>query len=357
MGKLSDGIKRIKQAKADLKQAIKEKGVTVADTASLNEYDEAVKAIRVGNSIIKSRILSGRKNGIMHFEKGKDDRTIIHGLHDDSAYFDGTTYAETVEFTDIHKGNKTFLFSLLLWLDDKVKSDSPQTIFSYGVMTNRKSAPYNSITFVVKDSQNEPYLAFTFDKETYYRENIGTFTEPKYIFLPKKKWVHLGIRFVWDPVLFVNPSDAIDPKSEILIYINGECVGSFIIDDVSWLNIQKSIISIGKPYGTSLTQYINFNGNIKDVRLFTCDGMIEHWDIIPPIYNGEEIEVNPLYKTVSLPLKAGKDDDSLFTSKSFIYDTGKIENSSGFDKFGYPIRYRNTTEAGVAFDNGSSEDL
>jgi endonuclease YncB( thermonuclease family) len=73
MGTLTSEISRIKQAKTDLKQAINEKGVTVADTALIDEYDEAVKAIEVGTgggggevivsgetSIVKSRILWGR---------------------------------------------------------------------------------------------------------------------------------------------------------------------------------------------------------------------------------------------------------------------------------------------------------
>lgn len=74
MGTLTSEISRIKQAKTDLKQAITEKGVTVADTALIDEYDEAVKAIEVGTgggggetviisgetSIVKSRILWGR---------------------------------------------------------------------------------------------------------------------------------------------------------------------------------------------------------------------------------------------------------------------------------------------------------
>jgi endonuclease YncB( thermonuclease family) len=66
MSTLTEQIDRIIQAKEDLKQAINEKGVTVADNALIDEYDDAVKAIEVGGgsssggTIIKSRVLWGR---------------------------------------------------------------------------------------------------------------------------------------------------------------------------------------------------------------------------------------------------------------------------------------------------------
>jgi hypothetical protein len=362
MGKLSDGIKRIKQAKADLKQAIKQKGVTIINTASLNEYDEAVKKIK-NSTIVKSRILWGRQNGIMKFENGKDDRVIINGLCDDSAHFDGTTSAETVTLTNLYKSKSDFIVSLRVWLDDKVVSDSPQVIFSYGVMGSRTGAPWNSVTLVVKDLQTEPYLALVYDKDVYcheeFTDNKQSTARLRKIFLPKKEWVHLAIHYRWSTNSFVNPSDDIHPSCDVEIYKNGEWIGQRgTYEGSSFLNIITPILSLGKPYGTSLSQFINFNGNIKDIQLVTSPGSVYFSEVIPALYKGEDItEKYSAYKILQLPLQAGKDDDSLFKSKNFIYDTVAIETSSGFDSFGYPIRYRSASEAGVAFEDYSSEDL
>jgi hypothetical protein len=274
---------------------------------------------------------------IMKFKKGKNDRTVIGGLGDNSAHFDGTTYAETKEL-DLYKAKYDLLISLWVWLDDNVESDSPQAIFSYGVMGSRTTSPYNSVTIVVKDLQIEPYLALTFDKETYYHEifKLADNTNGK-LFLPKKEWVHFGIGF--------------DPSGygTILLYKNGVFFGSKYNDQVPWLNITKTILSIGKPYGTSLSQYINFKGNVKNVQIFSSQGAVDMNKIIPAIYNGEEAPITSYYKTVSLPLQAGQDDDSLFKSKSFVYDTGKVETSSGFNSLGKPIRYRSASGAGIAY--------
>lgn len=282
---------------------------------------------------------------IMKFKKGKNDRTVIGGLGDNSAHFDGTTYAETKEL-DLYKAKYDLLISLWVWLDDNVESDSPQAIFSYGVMGSRTTSPYNSVTIVVKDLQIEPYLALTFDKETYYHEifKLADNTNGK-LFLPKKEWVHLGIGF--------------DPSGygAILLYKNGVFFGSKYNDQVSWLNITKTILSIGKPYGTSLSQYINFKGNVKNVQIFSSQGAVDMNKIIPAIYNGEEAPITSYYKTVSLPLQAGQDDDSLYTSKSFVYDTGKVETSSGFNSLGKPIRYRSASQAGVNYIPPASVDF
>ena len=63
MATLAQEIAKIKTAKADLAQAIKDKGGALADGAKLADFDEAVNAIKVGgesSSIVKSKVLWGR---------------------------------------------------------------------------------------------------------------------------------------------------------------------------------------------------------------------------------------------------------------------------------------------------------
>ena len=45
---VSDQIRRIKNAKAAIKEAIQNKGVTVSDTAKLDEYPALIDSITVG---------------------------------------------------------------------------------------------------------------------------------------------------------------------------------------------------------------------------------------------------------------------------------------------------------------------
>lgn len=64
MATLAQEIAKIKVAKADLAQAIKDKGGALADGAKLADFDEAVQQIKVvggeDSSIVKQKVLWGR---------------------------------------------------------------------------------------------------------------------------------------------------------------------------------------------------------------------------------------------------------------------------------------------------------
>jgi hypothetical protein len=348
MGKLSDGIKKIKQAKADLKQAIREKGVIVDDTTPLNEYDKAVRAIEVGTggetSFVKNHILLGRQNGIMKFEKGKVTVDIKNCK--DTAYFDGTTSAETVELTELHTSDNYFLISFWFWWDGEAETDDTQVFCTYGALGSETSK-YKSISLGIMHPQTEPVLGFSLGQEGF---NVLRSSGCEPTDIPKKKWVHL---------LFTCKFES--GNTEYNSFINGEPKTALKVS-IETFNISSRKIILCKKID-ALTNCVNFKGNIKNFYVATTE--YGFWSYtMQHLFNNLEVQSTDSVKVVSLPLQNGKDDESLFTSKSFIYDNGEkdyiiktYENSSGFDKFGHQIRHKSASEAEVNYFDLFSVDF
>jgi hypothetical protein len=89
-----------------------------------------------------------------------------------------------------------------------------------------------------------------------------------------------------------------------------------------------------------------YNGFIKDVLIYNRALTAEE---VTTLYNHGTVEDGLV---LNIPLQYGKDDDSIFASKSFVYDTAILTTSSGFDEFGYPIRYDMASEAGISYASG-----
>ena len=274
----------------------------------------------------------------MKFKNGKMEKALPNGLGNNTAYFDGTTSAEVVELDTLPIGSDARTIFCSFYLEEDIPEGEYQAIFSYGKIESSKRS---NITICVgrHPSADTNALFITYKNET-PQVIFSTMNSSYYV---KKRKKH-SILFMYD---YYN-----DSKSSIRIFLDGVSskYDSLDIEGVSgkYLNTTSCEITIGKQNTVNSPKCVNFKGNITNFQVFN-DTISSHF--VKYLHAGEDMsEYNIIEKRVLyLPLRYGKDDETLFKSKSFVYDTGKVETSSGFNALGKPIRYRSASGAECNF--------
>lgn len=247
----------------------------------------------------------------MKFKNGKVEKALPNGLGDNTAYFDGTTSAEIVELDTLPINGDGVDIVCSFYLEEYMPIGGYQAIFSYGGIT---SSTRSSVTMCYgwDEDRNQYSLFVMYNNKT----PISTFRK-----------VEKG---VWNLVRFYY-THSTNNYSSINVWLNDKGTGSHIeVLNYSgkYFNAKTRELSIGKQNTVTSPKCVNFKGNIKNFKIR------KH-----------------AYSTdiLNLPLHAGQDDETLFKSKSFVYDTAIRETSSGFNSLGKPIRYRSASQAGIEY--------
>lgn len=234
---------------------------------------------------------------IMKFSKGKVLSIVPNGTGDGSAYFNGTSGTTKIKDTvsGIPSGSNPFSFSV--WF---AKSDESYIadLVTWGIGDyGRNVSLYFQSNRIITIASHGAGLDFA-----YYEVN---------------KWYHIVITHNGDNYLHY--------------YINGNYGGSW--RNPNTFNLSPTEINIG----------VNYNGFVKDLQFYNRALTQNDVDIL----FSKGTVADGLVLTV--PLQAGKDNDSMFSSKSFVYDESYLTTSSGFNSLGKPIKYRSASLAGVNY--------
>lgn len=241
----------------------------------------------------------------MKFSKGKKIYSVPNGIGDGSAYF-SQTEGVIANVDNLPYGNSARTISAWIYISVHNTQDN-DTFFSYGY----DSANTRFGIGVNKDGGSI---------NVWGRSNTTTY---QYSF-NLKQWYHAVITFAED-------------YTE-QCYIDGVLIGTQTHANI---NTQKGGATVGRSANNS---NINdwFYGNITDINVYN---RVLSADEITTLYNKGTVADGLV---LNVPLQYGKDDESLFSSKSFVYDYSIIETSSGFDEWGYPIRYDIASECGIS---------
>lgn len=235
----------------------------------------------------------------MKFSKGKPLLSIPNGLGDGSAYFDGTTYAKLI-CQDLPTGSNPT--SISAWFYQTSGTDL-RTICGYGENSGSQQK------FVMT---RYPYVLSHVWGYDYAFENKA---------IEYNKWYHVVIVY---------------ENSIEKCYLNGELIGER----------EHSFNTYTSNFEFRIGTHNNdryFIGNIKEVQVYN---RALSADEVTQLYNKQEITSG---RVLYVPLQYGKDDETMFTSKNFVYDYATLTTSSGFDEFGYPIRYDIASECGIKY--------
>jgi hypothetical protein len=245
------------------------------------------------------------------FSKGKALLSVPNGIGDGSAYFDGSgVYAVLSAIDNLPYGSSPRTISILFYSKDYF--NTPGTLFCYGKSTQNNLYGVG----ILMQSSNYCYVS------TWGRSN----TKDYKCSLSLGEWQHIVVTF--------------DSDYQEKIYVNGQVVGSGTHSNIDTI---KDTSCIGAfPYDGYYGEEI-LQGNIKDLNVYN---RALTQDEVTQLYNKGTVTDGLV---LNVPLTYGKDDESLFSSKSFVYDYSILTTSSGFDDWGYPIRYDIASEAGISY--------
>jgi hypothetical protein len=256
----------------------------------------------------------------MKFSKGKPLLSVPNGIGDGSAYF-SQTEGVIANVDNLPYGNSARTISCWVYPTQTNPFNSTMDFFSYGYPSTNNRYGLG----IAKDFTS--FKVFGYSNTTTYNYSVEL-----------KKWYHIVFTF--------------DTDYTEKCYVNGVLIGT---QTHSNINTLQGSATIGRTTGDDSTSW--FYGNIKNVQIYNR------------VLSAEE--VTTLYSqgavtdglVLNIPLQYGKDDESIFTSKSFVYDYATLTTSSGFDEFGYPIGYDIASECGIAlytskidFDNSAYFD-
>lgn len=250
----------------------------------------------------------------MKFSKGKKIYSVPNGIGDGSAYFydNKTVLANNLP---LPYGSEPRTVSLWCRVTDFNTSDSAGDIwlFTYGA-----------------DGVNKWY-AIGLENKRLYLPIYGGYHLTSYE-LSALQWYHIVFTF--------------DGNETHNVYVNGTLVETFILGNLN-TTAKDDYICVG----CNFRDVGYFHGNIKKLLVYNRALSAEE---VTALYNKQEITSG---RVLNVPLTYGKDNESLFSSKSFVYDYSTLTTSSGFDEWGYPIRYDVASECWIAFSNIPTKGL
>lgn len=247
----------------------------------------------------------------MKFSKGKPIYSVPNGIGD-GAYFDGASGTRLDSTLPLPYGNDPR--SVSFW------------IYYIGTSGNTSGWQY-MIAWGVFGTSQLYAVALTGNKLA-----LGCFNSnyESSIEVTKNTWHHVVYTY--------------DGNNNHQMYLDGQPKASFTLNT---LNTQQGEITLG--YNSQYGEY--FNGNLKDYKIYNRALTQEE---VETLYNKGKVTDGLV---LNIPLTYGKDDDSMFTSKNFVYDYAIIETSSGFDDWGYPIRYDMASECGINYATIPTDNL
>lgn len=235
----------------------------------------------------------------MKFSKGKPLLLVPNGIGDGTAYFvsSGTYIKDTIG--GIPSGSNPF--SLSIWFR-KMDSNYETDLVSWGIGELGKNLSLyfqssNNITVAVYGSG----------------QRVATYEVGK-----------------WHNIIITQNGD-----SYINFYLDGAYVTSWRPAHI--LNLSPT------NFGFCNSRNPAYNGFVKDVLVYNRALSAEE---VTTLYNHGAVTDGLV---LNIPLQYGKDDESIFSSKSFVYDYAILTTSSGFDEWGYPIRYDIASECGISY--------
>lgn len=241
----------------------------------------------------------------MKFSKGKPLLLVPNGVGDGSAYFDGSSYCLVNVPSNMPVGNEARTFACRLYL--RAFSDNWSKVIDYG---NRSYAE----SFALGIYRERIALSGYGGENDYYSD----------YYLALKTWYHLVLTY---------------ENNLLIAYANGIKVWEQTTNTLTTNNV-------GLGIGCNALDDSNeerANANIKDVLVYN---RALSADEVTTLYNKGKVADGLV---LNVPLTYGQDDDSIFSSKSFVYDHATLTTSSGFDEWGYPIRYDVASECGINF--------
>jgi hypothetical protein len=243
----------------------------------------------------------------MKFSKGKLIYSIPNGLGE-GAYFDGSSYAQIANVDSLPYGGVPRSFSIWVY-PTYLNNNSQHYLFAYG---SSSSANLN--------------IKIVYGSRIYF--GGWQYDYPFQI----NKLYHIVITY--------------DENKEFKIYCNKE----LIANRQNWsTDTPKGFAFIGGWYSDSLSY--PFYGNLSNFQVFN---RALSADEVTALYNKQEITNG---RVLHIPLQYGKDDESLFSSKNFVYDYSILTTSSGFDEWGYPIKYDIASECGISYATIPTDNL
>lgn len=237
----------------------------------------------------------------LKFSKGKAIYSIPNGIGD-GAYFDGVSSYADLSDKNLPMGNSAR--SISLWFYKTSKQNEYTNLVRYGT-------EYSNYSYSIGIDDSGCI-------ETYGCNNTLVYNnEP----ITLGKWYHVVITF--------------DTDYTEKCYLNGSWIGN---QTHSNINTVSGVLSLANWYGVEW-----FQGNIKNLLVYNRALTAEE---VTTLYNKGTVTDGLV---LNVPLQYGKDDESMFSSKNFVYDYSTLTTSSGFDEFGYPIRYDVASEAGISY--------
>jgi hypothetical protein len=250
----------------------------------------------------------------MKFSKGKKIYSVPNGLGDGSAYF-SKTEGIIANVDNLPYGNSARTISCWVYPTQTNPFNSTMDFFSYGYPSTNNRYGLG----IAKDFTS--FRVFGYSNTTTYNYSVEL-----------KKWYHIVFTF--------------DTDYTEKCYVNGVLIGT---QTHSNINTLQGSATIGRTTGDDSTSW--FYGNIKNVQIYNRVLSAEE---VTQLYNKQEITSG---RVLYVPLLYGKDNDSIFSSKSFVYDYSILTTSSGFDEFGYPIRYDMASECGINYATIPTDSL
>lgn len=246
----------------------------------------------------------------MKFSKGKKIYSVPNGLGDGSAYFDGASSYANLSDSNLPMGNSAR--SISLWFNKTSKQNEYTNLVRYGT-------EYSNYSYSVGINDSGCI-------ETYGCNNTLTYNnEP----ITLGKWYHVVITFNTD-------------YTE-QCYLNGVLVGT---QTHNGINTHAEVLCLGNWYGVEY-----FQGNLKDLKIYN---LALTADEVTTLYNHGTVADGLV---LNVPLQYGKEDESIFSPKNFVYDYSAPTTSSGFDEFGCPISYDIASECGINYTTIPTDGL
>lgn len=239
----------------------------------------------------------------MKFSKGQLITTVPNGIGDNSAYFDGFSYAELSD-SNLPLGNSDRTIVINIYRTGY--QGEYRVFFRYGYKADNKMM---SLGITEDDT-----ILLNLHGKSFVFESVP---------LEMKKWWQIVVTY----------SDGVET-----LYLNGAKQSTV---SHSAMDTSSGVLSLGNWFNNTE----NFQGNMKNLSIY--NRALSQAEV-SQLYSKQEITSG---RVLYVPLQYGKDDDSMFSSKNFVYDEGYLTTSSGFDDWGYPIRYDIASEVGVAYNS------